>query len=303
MGFIVSQCVYAVTALGVPDLLADGARPAEELADAAGAHPDRLYRVLRLLAANGIFVEHDGRRFSNNDASELLRSDFREFALVFGEEFYPAFGATLHAVRSGESAFDAVFGTTYVDYLAARPDASARFNRFMAGGKDALADALAARFRGGETVVDVGGGNGALLEALLARRPELHGVLFDLPHVVEEARERLGERCEIVAGDFFAGVPDGADVYVLSRIVHGMQDEQARELLASIRRAIRGDGRVLFVEEVVAPPNEPGGKFLDLVMLAVGGRERTEDEWRALLATAGFELHAVDGTVLEAVPV
>ena len=215
-------------------------------------------------------------------------------------------------IQTGEPAFDAVFGAPWDDYLAADPDASTRFNRFMAGGKDALADVLAAEgWRGDETVVDVGGGNGALMEALLERRPGLRAVVVDLPHVATEAEERiraaaLTERCEVVAGNYFDGVPAGGDVYVLSHILHGWNDERARGVLATVRQAIRNDGRVVIVDGVVAPPNEPAGKLMDLLMLSVGGRERTEQEWRELLASGGFELTEIRpapfGHMLEARP-
>ncbi len=313
MGFMVSQGVYVAAKLGIADLLADGPRPATELAGAAGANGDALYRLLRLLAAYGIFVEQPAARFANSGLSELLREGegFREFALVFGEEFYPAFGELLRGVETGQPAFDAVFGARYEEHLAANPEASARFNRFMAGGKDALAEVLAGgQWRGDETVVDVGGGNGALLAALLPRVPGLRGIVFDLPHVAAEAEERIGaaglaDRCEVVGGSFFDGVPEG-DVYVLSHILHGVDRDGALEILRVVRRAIRDGGRLLAVDGVVAPPNEPGHKLMDLLMFTIGGRERTEAEWRALLIGGGFELTDIGpgpfGSILSARP-
>jgi SAM-dependent methyltransferase len=315
MGFLVSQAVYTATKLGIPDLLAGGPRAADDLAEAAGADPDALYRLLRMLAGHGIFVEQADGNFANSDQSELLRDEpgsFRDFALVFGEEFYPAFGGLAGAVESGEPAFDAVFGTDYEGYLTANPEARTRFNRFMAGGKEALADLLAAdAWQEGQTVVDVGGGNGALLLALLRRHEGLRGVVFDLPEVAAEAEERiqaagLAERCQAVGGDFFATIPAGGDVYVLSRILHGWDDERATEILRAVRRAIPTGGRLLVVDGVVAPPNEPGEKLMDLLMLSLGGRERTEPEWRALLAQGGFELSGLRpgpfGSILAATP-
>jgi hypothetical protein len=313
MGFMVSQAVYVAAKLGIADLVADGPRPTAELADSAGVDADALYRVLRLLAGYGIFVEHDGA-FANSELSELLRGhpgSQRDFALIFGEEFYPAFAETLQLVRTGEPSFDAVFGAPWDDYLAAHPDKSTRFNRFMASGKQMLAEALIADgWRGDETVVDVGGGNGALLQALLERQPGLRGVVLDLPHVAAEARERLrhaglADRCDAVAGSYFEGVPEG-DVYVLSHVLHGWDDERGAELLRVIRRTIPRDGRVLILDGIVAPPNEPGMKLMDLLMLSLGGRERTEREWRALLRMGGFALREIRpapfGSVLEAVP-
>jgi SAM-dependent methyltransferase len=299
MGFMVSQAVYVAAKLRIADLLADRRRSAPELADAAGAHPDALYRLLRLLAGYGIFVEHADGTFTNSAQSELLRDvpgSFRDFALVFGEHFYPTLGETLRLVQTGEPIYEAVFGAPWDEHLAANPEASARFNRFMASGRDPLAAQLAAEeWRGDETVVDVGGGNGALLVALLERRPDLRGIVFDLPHVAAEAEERiraagLADRCQAVAGNFFDGVPEGGDVYILSHILHGYEHDRARDVLQRVRQAIADDGRLLIHDGVVAAPNEPGLKLMDLLMLTLGGRERTEGEWRALLPAGGFEL-------------
>jgi hypothetical protein len=313
MGFMVSQAVYVAANLGIADLVADRARPAAELADEARADADALYRLLRFLAGYGIFVERDGG-FANSELSELLQDgpgSYRDFALIFGEEFYPAFAQTLRLVRSGEPSFDTVFGAGWDDYLAAHPEKSTRFNRFMAAGKAMLADFLAENgWRGDEVVVDVGGGNGALLKALLERRPGLRGVVLDLPHVAAEARDLLegadlAERCQVLAGSYFDGVPEG-DVYILSRILHGWDDERAIEILRVIRRTIPSHGRVLIADGVVAPPNEPGEKLMDLLMLSLGGRERTEEEWRELVHAAGLTLTSIRtapfGNVLEAVP-
>jgi hypothetical protein len=313
MGFMVSEAVYVAAKLDVARLIGDRTVGIDELAAGTGSDADRLYRVLRLLSAHEIFEERDGRSFANSESSRLLVERFRDFALVFGEEFYPAFAELPLTVRDGTPAFEAFAGKTYYEHLAADGGASTRFNRFMASGKEAHAARLADgwSWRGGETVVDVGGGNGALLIGLLGRRPELRGVVFDVPHVAVEAEERVraagvGDRCQVVAGDFFDGVP-AADTYVLSGILHGWDDDGASRILENVRRAIARGGRLFLCESVVAGPNEPGGKMMDLLMLAVsGGRERTEDEWRTLLARTGFqltELRLDPPSVLEARPV
>ena len=313
MGFMLSQAVYVAAELRVADLIGGHPWTAAELAAAAGADEEALYRLLRLLAGYGIFVEGEGRTFANSEQSELLREgpgSFREFALVFGEEFYPAFGETLSMARTGEPAFDAVFGAEWDDYLAGHPDKSTRFNRFMQHGKEALAEALAAlEWRGDETIVDVGGGNGALLVALLERLPHVRGIVFDLPHVAAEAEERvraagLADRCATVGGSYFDGVPAG-EVYVLSHILHGWDGERAVEILRSVRRAIPPDGRLLVNDGVLGPDN-PGVRLMDVLMLSLGGRERTEDEWRELFKAGGFELRTIhtppSGPLLEAAP-
>ena len=315
LGFAVSQAVYAAAALRIADLLAHQTRTAAELAEAAGADPDALYRLLRLLAGHGIFIEQDGERFANSPLSELLRegpTSLHALALQAGELFYPTLGATRQMVQTGEPAFQSVFEAVWEELLARDPQARDRFNAVVTAGKEALAERLAMdAWSGTETVVDVGGGTGALLQGLLERRTDLRGVVFDLPEVVTEAARRLhaaglADRCQTLAGSFFRDVPTGADVYVLSDILHYWNDRHAREILRAVRRAIPDHGRLLLVEEVVAPPNQPGGKLMDLLMLAVGGRERTEEEWRALLADSGFGLTKIrpghSGSILEAKP-
>lgn len=315
LGFAGSQAVYVAAKLALPDLLAEGPQTAAALADAAGAHPGMLHRLLRLLAGHGIFVEQPDGRFANSPLSELLRQapgSLRAFALAVGEGTYPALGATRQMVQTGQPAFEVVFGAVWEEHLARDPQGRARFNRLVAARKEALAEVLAGQaWRGDETVVDVGGGNGALVLGLLGRWPGLRGVVFDLPQVVAEAAERIGaaglaDRCQTVSGSFFRGVPAGGDVYVLSYVLHLWDDQHAQQILASVRQAIPGHGRLLVVEELVAPPNQPSGKLMDLVVAAVGGRERTEQQWRTLLAGGGFKLTGIrpgpNASILDAVP-
>jgi SAM-dependent methyltransferase len=318
MGFMLSQAVYVAAKLGIADGVANGPRSADELARETGADADALHRLLRLLAAHGIFVERAGRTFENSAQSELLREGygFREFALVFGELIFPAWTETLRAVKTGEASFPHVFGARWEEYLAANPEANTLFNRFMAGSpgaKNPVADTIAgAGWRDGETVADVGGGNGALLIALLERVPNVRGIVFDLPHVAAEAEGRIraaemSDRCAVVSGDFAEGLPT-ADAYVLSHILHGLGDAGALELLSTIR-SVAPDGRVFIVDGIVAGPNEPGQKLMDLLMLVLSaGRERTDEEWRSLLGEASYELAVVHpaeawAPVLEARPV
>ena len=221
-------------------------------------------------------------------------------------------GATSRMIQTGEPAFNLVFGAAWEEHLATEPHARTRFNRLVAARKELLADHLADhRWTGQETVIDLGGGNGALLQDLLARRTGLRGIVFDLPEVVAEATERLRaagltNRCQTVAGSFVSGRPHGGDVYLRSHILHGWDDDHARQILQAVRRAIPDHGRLLVVEEVLAPPNQPGGKIMDLLMATIGGRERTKQEWRALLADGGFALAgsrpAHSATILDAVP-
>src|SRR5918992_2493958 len=233
LGFVVSQAVHAAAALGIADLLADRRRTAAELAEAVDADPDTLYRLLRLLAGHGIFVEEAGGRFANSPLSELLREvpgSLHALALHAGEFSYPAMGETLHMVRTGEPAFEAVFGAVLGEHLARDPRARDRFDGALAAGGEALAELLAARaWSGAETVVEIGGGAGGLLQGLLRRRPGLRGVVFDLPEAAVEAARRLraaglADRCRTVAGSYFRDVPAGGDVYVLSGVLHYWDD-------------------------------------------------------------------------------
>jgi SAM-dependent methyltransferase len=318
MGFMLSQAVYVAAKLEIADRVAEGPRSADELARKTRADADALYRLLRLLAGHGIFVEREDRSFENSDQSELLRegNGFREFALVFGELIFPAWTETLRTVETGQASFPHVFGARWEEHLAANPEANTLFNRFVAGSpgaKNPVAETIAgAGWRGGETIVDVGGGNGALLIALLERVPNVRGIVFDLPHVAAEAEERIraaemADCCAVVMGDFAEGLP-AADAYVLSHILHGLGDAGALELLSTIR-SVAPDGRVFIVDGIVAGPNEPGQKLMDLLMLVLSdGKERTEHEWRVLLAHADYELAVVHpaeswAPVLEARPV
>jgi hypothetical protein len=287
----------------VADALAAGPRPVDELADEAGVDADALYRFLRALATEGVFFEEDGRRFRNTPASELLRTDgderWHEFALQFGGDWYRAFADAPAAVRGEEHAFLRVFGCSFEDWLRRTPEALALFNRSMEGGAAERVERIAGLPWDAELVVDVGGGTGRMLEELLRRHPSLRGVLFDLPEVVEQAD--VPDQCEAVAGSFFDGVPAG-DAYVLSRILHGFDDETAAGILAKIRQAARPGARVLIIDAVLPEGNEPhGNKWLDLLMLILsGGRERTQSEWRALVEGAELRMESIEDGLVQA---
>jgi hypothetical protein len=320
-GYQAAQAIHVAAALGIADLLADGAKTSDELAEATESHADALYRLLRALAAIGVLHEEADRRFSLTALGECLRTDAPEslavWAAFIGRPYYwQAWGALGDSVRTGENAFRRVHGTDVWEYRSHRPEESAIFDRVMMALTGSANRSLLEAYDFGrfESVVDVGGGNGTLLAAVLSRHPNLRGVLFDQPHVVARAGEVLeqagvADRCEIVAGSFFDAVPTGGDAYLLKWIVHDWEDEQAREILLNCRRALGDEGTLLVVERVLGPPNEaPEGKFSDLNMLvAPGGRERTLDEYDALLHGAEFRLGGATPTrsglsVIEAVP-
>jgi SAM-dependent methyltransferase len=319
-GYRLTQALYVVAKLEIADRLVAGPRDAESLAREVGAHPDRLFRVLRALASLGVFSMDAERRFGLTPMGEYLRTDapgsVAAFATFQGEEPYRAFGELLHTVRTGETAFGHVYGMGHFDYLAHHPEASALFHRTMAGTVAAVDDPVeGCDLRDRHVVVDIGGGRGVLLAAVLRRYPSLTGILFDLPEAVTDASAFLEsrgvlDRVEVRTGSAFDSVPAGGDVYVMSRILHDWPDEKAVQLLRNCRAAIPDGGLLLLREGVLgeAVP-APVQAQLDLMMMAVpGGRERTESEWRALLAQAGFALQHVLGeqrpqALITAVPV
>ena len=289
--------------LGVADVLANGPRPIAELARETGADEDTLYRILRALASDGVFVEHEPRVFGNTEASELLRSDhperWRDYAHLFSSACFSAVGAM--DAQGREIAFERSFGTDFWSWLAEHPEDRAGFDRAMSSDGSGRADRLAEiEWRGDETVVDLGGGSGGLLRDLVQRRPDLHGIVFDLPETNRDDAT-FGGNLDFVAGDFFELVPKG-DVYVLSKILHDWDDERSSQILRTIRGAAAPNARVLILENVIPPGNDPNGaKWLDLLMLVLArGRERTQPEWQALLEGAGFQIAAIEDGFIEA---
>lgn len=303
----VSQAIYAAAKLGLADFLKDGPRYSDELARATGVHAPSLYRLLRALASVGVFVEVEDRRFALTPLAALLQSgtadSMRALAIMVGEEFhYRPWGELLYSVKTGETAFAHVFGMEAFPYLDGHPEAARIFNQAMtsASAVDNAAITAAYDFSSFSRVVDVAGGHGSLMAAILKANPELKGILFDQPQVIEGARGQLqaagvGERCELVAGDFFESAPGGGDAYLLKHILHDWDDERAIRILQNIHRAMKPAARLLVIEQVIQPGNEPHfGKLLDLEMLVLaGGRERTEAEYRELLTAAGFTLQRI----------
>ena len=311
-GYWVSQAIYAAAKFGIADFLKDGPRDVTDLAAETSTNAEALYRLLRALASVGIFAEGQPGEFSLTPLAEPLQSDVegskRALALMSGDEQFRAWAEIEHSIKTGQIAFDHVFGQPIFDYLSQNPDKARIFDAAMTGihGRE-TADVLEAYdFSGIPMLVDIGGGNGMNIAALLQRYPEMKGQLFDLPHVVERAEERIvaegvADRCQIVGGDFFEAVPSDADAYFMRHIIHDWDDEKALTILRNCHAAMPQDGKLLIVESVIPAGNEPfGGKLLDLVMLLIpGGKERTEQEYRALLDQAGFELTRIVPTETE----
>jgi hypothetical protein len=311
-GYWIAQAIYAAAKFSIADLLVTGPQTVDELARATSTNADALYRLLRALASVGIFAEQAGRRFQLTERAQGLRSDVpgskRALALMSGDEQFRAWAEVAYSIETGKTAFEKVFGEPIFDYLGKHPEKARIFDAAMVGihGRESAAIASSYDFSGVKVVADIGGGNGSQLMAILRQHPHLRGILFDLPHVIERARERLAaegllERCQLIAGSFFESVPTGADAYFMRHIIHDWDEEKCLTILRNCHRGMGAGSKLLVVESVIPPGNEPfGGKFLDLVMLLIpGGKERTEAEYRELFQKGGFELARVIPTESE----
>lgn len=322
MGFRTTQLIFVAAKLGLADHLQHGAQTPQRLAQAVAADPQALYRLLRALASLGIFTELPDGAFALTPLAEYLRSDValsvRSLAVLYGEEWlWRAYGQMLHSVRTGQPAFEQVHGEPLFDYLSGRTEAAAQFDEAMSGYSAQEADAILAAydFSTVTRLVDVGGGHGTLQAALLHTYPHLSGIVFDRAPVIAGARRLLDEagvggRSDCVAGDFFTAVPEGGDAYLLKSVLHDWDDADASRILRVCRQAMAEPARLLVIERVVPEGNTSAeAKLFDINMLVVlGGRERTEREYRALFGAGGFRLTRVIPTqsplsVIEGVPI
>lgn len=320
-GFWISRGIYVAAKLGVADYLRDGDKTAAELASATNTNADSLYRVLRMLATVGVFEQKGEDIFALTPLSETLLTDspasLRGCAIAeMGEVHYDAWGNIMHSVKTGEIAFDNHFGMNVWQYFETDKDKAQNFNKYMASSSEAISQAIveAYDFSESKKLVDVGGGLGGMISAILRANKHLSGVLFDAPSVIEKSREFLkdagvSERCETIGGDFFEAVPAGGDVYTMRWIIHDWEDSKSVAILKNIRSAMPANGKLLLFETVVPPNSQPHfSKFMDLIMLTMtGGRERTEKEYKSLLAKAGFKLTRVIPTnsfmsIIESIP-
>ena len=323
-GYRIFQIVAAACELKLPDLLAAGPKDADELASATQTDRASLYRLLRGLAVWGIVKADADGKFASTALSEHFRSDvpgLRNMTLMLSEDGYHAWGDLLYTLRTGKPAHVKRFGRSHFEFLGDDPEASARFNAAMVEGTTLAARGLIADydFSGVRTVVDVGGGNGALLTSVLRAYPDTNGVLFDLAQGLDGARQQLAsdglaERVALVEGSFFESVPAGGDLYLLKSIVHDWDDEHSLVILQTCRRAIGPQARLVLLERVMPDKIQDSVPFLqgvmgDLQMMVVlGGRERTSLEFSDLLERAGFQMTRVIPTAagfsaVEAVPI
>jgi hypothetical protein len=318
-GYKASAGLHIATRLGIADLLAGGPKPVSELARASATNENALYRLLRALASMGAFSEVAPGSFANTPVSELLRRDapgsMRDAVLWIADPFhFRLYAEFLHSIRTGETTIRKMTGHGAFEYFDNDPALGAVFHSAMTAISAMALPAVLEAYDFGDsgTLCDVAGGHGLLLTGILRKHAGLRGILFDLPGVVEGARPRidslgLASRCEVVGGDFFGSVP-AADRYVLKNIIHDWDDEHAARILDNCRRAMHGDGRIVLLEQVIAPGDVPQpAKWLDLDMLALaGGRERTAAEFGELVGQAGLRLARIVPTrspycVIEAV--
>jgi hypothetical protein len=320
IGALASQAVYVAAKLGISDLMVDGPKSVDQLASSTNVDAPSLYRLLRALSSLGVYAEEENRTFKLTPMSELLRSDLpdslRDVVIFMGEEWHwNVWAKMLHSVQTGKPAWSEVHGQEVFPYFEANREASDIFDKAMTSFSSLAVKAVVDAYDFSEigTLVDIAGGHGSLLTAILAANPSMRGVLFDQPHVIDGAREALagdntGERVEFAPGDFFVSVPSGSDAYIMKHIIHDWDDERAIAILKCIKQAMNPGARVLLIEAVIEPGNaQDFGKLLDIEMLiSPGGKERTANEYEELFLKSGLRLKQIVRTqspysVIEAV--
>ncbi|MFI7100697.1 ArsR family transcriptional regulator [Streptomyces sp. NPDC050161] len=309
VGAMAAQVLGAATRLEIVEKIGDAERTADELSAACAAQPQAMGRLLRALAALGVLAERTPGRYAVTPAGEALDSRHPDSLHAFVRLFTDpvvlrAWELLDESVRTGETSFDGIFGADFFAHLAERPELSEQFNSAMSQVTRGTAEALPSAYDFGRfrTVADIGGGDGTLLAPVLRAHPALHGIIFDRAEGLAQAgatleRAGLEGRCSLVAGDFFTGAPEGADLYMLKSVIHDWNDERCTDILRHCRRVIPDDGRLLIIEPVLPDAVDPAvaGIYLsDLNMLVnVGGRERTRDEFTQLCRGAGFAVRSV----------
>ena len=305
-GYIASRALNIAVELNIADLLSAGPKPVAELAKTTRTNEDALYRALRALASVGIFTEVSPRKFALTPAAELLQrgipGSFHPMVRWMCDAFhFTTYADMMHAVKTGETICDRVLGMPIFEYFAKDRQEGEVFNHAMTSFSSAVIPAVLEvyDFSSIGTLMDVAGGHGFVLTSILEKYPQMKGLLFEMEHVCEGARDRIASldckgRCQVVTGDFFKSIPAGADAIIMKHIIHDWNDEQALTILKNCHQALSGKpkAKVILLDAVLPHGNEPHfGKILDLEMLMLpGGRERTEEEFRTLFAKAGFQL-------------
>lgn len=308
VGYWLSKALFCAAKADVADRLETGPKHVDELASAAGVDSENLYRVLRALASVGIFEETDAGVVGLTPKAEYLREDhpqsMKHFALMVGDDLFDVWCDLDHAVQTGQSAVQKRFGRDFFSEIGKDLQKAMVFDRAMQEIHGGETELMLAHydFSLHSKVLDVGGGNGSTLREILEAHGQLRGALFDLPQVVANARRLLGEtelvdRIEFQAGDFFDKIPVQADCVILRHVLHDWDDEKSASIIQNSSKALQEGGSLLIVEKVIRPGNEPSfAKLLDLNMMAIGGKERTEPQYRRLLEQAGMKLHQITET-------
>ncbi|MFP2927504.1 methyltransferase [Pyxidicoccus sp. 3LG] len=321
-GFWVSRCLQIMAQLGIADIVGDTPRTVEELAEASGTHAPSLRRLLRLLSGLGVMRKDEQTQcWGLTELGGMLRKD--NPGSVYGSLMahghllsWQAWGDLVSSLKTGQPSVEKFMGDTFFGYMSTHPEDAAIFNGSMAAYQTLNAPAVvnAYDFSSAKSIMDVGGGTGTLMAYILNAHPSASGAIFEMPHVAAEARQRLSslklaERCEVFEGDFFQRIPPGQDIYILSQILHDWDDEKSLRILTNIREAMRPESKLLIVETVLPGDNAMHfGNLYDVAMLVlVGGRERTEAEYSALLVKAGMKISRILPTsmppsVVEVVP-
>jgi len=311
-GFMISQCLFAVTKLGIADLLKEGPKHCDDLAAVTNTHSDSLYRFLQVLAHLDVFSETQPKCFQLTPLSAFLQDDgpesLRNFILLLAEQNYACWENVLYSLRTGKSAFTYTHGMNCFQYHKQHPALAENFDRAMVELSVMRNSAVLAAydFSSLEKLADVGGGDGSLLVDILQHHPALKGILFEQPAVIERAlnvlkKAGVQDRCELVSGNFFESVPVEADAYMLKQVLQNWDDQSAIKVLRNCRQAMLRGGRLLIIERIASPNTCLAGKIQDLNMLVVfsAGRVRTKDEFHKLFEVAGFKLTQIVSTTSE----
>lgn len=302
-GYRVTQAIYVATKLGIADLLEGCPKSADDVAEAVGADPSALRRLLRALVNLGLVSEDEGGRFALTALGDPLRSgasdSVRATAIMYGDECYwQSWGNLLYSVKTGKPAIEHVFEKGLFQYFEQNSELAETFNEAMAEGAEQHSQNMleAYNWSGINTVVDVGGGRGTLIGSILQAHRQMQGILIDLPRIIEEAPKHLkskgvGARCQVIGGDFFEAVPEGGDIYILSRVINDWDDERAITILKNCRRSMTDDAKLIVVEQVIIAGNKHLSLLGDLnLLVTLSGRARPESEYRAIFDEAGFSL-------------
>lgn len=323
-GMWLARSIYVATKLGIPDLLRDSPRSTVDLAAVTKTHEPSLYRLLRGLASVGIFSEVEQRQFAQTPFSRVLYPDAPDsiyhWILALGDTWQWEPWVNLeHSIQTGETAFSRYHGVSIWGYFNKHPEAEKNFGLGMTDFSQIVNEpvTLAYDFSASSTLVDIGGGHGSFLTGILKQCPEMKGILFERPAVIEEAKKHIGEdlkeRCTLIGGDFFEEVPEGIDVYIIKQCLHNWGDEHGIKLLRACRKAMRPDSKILIVDRVLVSDREHDpfntlNKYWDIIMLAIaGGKERTKDEFARIYEASGIKLTRIIPThtplsIVEGIP-